>query len=85
VDAAGTAQEEIILLGDGPGGSFDSRSGLERALLVPLISDGTVDERYVGPAGTLRARAHNASVMQELPIEAFRLGRGEPVIPTSYR
>nr|WP_255453896.1 nicotinate phosphoribosyltransferase [Cryobacterium sp. Hz9] len=87
LDAGGTAQEEIILLGEGPDAEAqrDSPSGLERALLVPLITNGTVDERYLGSAGTLRARAHNASVMQELPIEAFRLGRGEAVIPTTYR
>ncbi len=85
VDGAGIAQEEIVVLDHGPAAQFDSRSGLERALLVPLIEGGTVDERYLGSAGTLRARAHNASVMQELPIEAFRLGRGEAVIPTSYR
>ena len=85
VDAVGIAQEEIVVLDHGPGARFDSRGGLERSLLVPLIEGGTIDERYLGPAGTLRARAHNAAVMQELPIEAFRLGRGEAVIPTSYR
>ena len=91
VDAVGTAQEEIVLLGEGPGAGpgaearVNSPSGLERALIVPLIVDGTVEERYLGSAGTVRARAHNASVMQELPIEAFRLGRGEAVIPTTYR
>ncbi|MBC7645179.1 MAG: nicotinate phosphoribosyltransferase, partial [Thermoleophilia bacterium] len=87
LDAVGTAQEEIVLLGEGPDdeGQLDSPSKLERALLVPLILNGTVDERYLGSAGTVRARAHNASVMQELPIEAFRLGRGEAVIPTTYR
>ena len=87
LDATGTAREEIVLLGDGPHGKPEllSTSGLERALLVPLISAGTIDERYLGPAGTERARAHHASVMRELPIDAFRLGRGEPVIPTTYR
>jgi nicotinate phosphoribosyltransferase len=87
LDAVGTAQEEIVLIGEGPDaeGRLDSPSQLERALLVPLILNGSVDGRYLGSAGTLRARAHNASVMQELPIEAFRLGRGEAVIPTTYR
>jgi len=87
LDAGGTAREEVILVGSEPSGDVDDaqREGVERGLLVPFITDGEVDERYVGVAGTQRARAHNASVMQELPIEAFRLGRGEAVIPTSYR
>jgi nicotinate phosphoribosyltransferase len=87
LDSTGTAREEIVLLGDGPAGEPElvSPSGLERALLAPLIVNGQVDERHLGPAGTARARAHHASVMRELPIEAFRLGRGEPVIPTTYR
>jgi len=87
LDAGGTAREEVILVGAEPSGDVDDaqREGVERGLLVPFITDGEVDERYVGAAGTQRARAHNASVMQELPIEAFRLGRGEAVIPTSYR
>jgi nicotinate phosphoribosyltransferase len=87
LDSAGIAREEIVQLGDGPEGATRAvpRDGLERELLVPLVAHGVVDERYLGPAGTQRARQHHAAVMPELPIEAFRLGRGEAVIPTSYR
>ncbi|MFC5928727.1 nicotinate phosphoribosyltransferase [Cryobacterium melibiosiphilum] len=86
LDSAGIAREEIVQLGDGPEGTIPApHGGLERELLVPLIEGGTVDERFVGVAGTQRARQHHAAVMQELPIEAFRLGRGDAVIPTSYR
>ena len=53
--------------------------------MVQLMSDGEADPAYLGAAGTAAARAHRAEVMQELPIEAFRLGRGEPVIPTTFR
>jgi nicotinate phosphoribosyltransferase len=53
--------------------------------MVQLMAGGEADPTYLGNAGTDAARAHRAEVMQELPIEAFRLGRGEPVIPTSYR
>ncbi|TFD77683.1 nicotinate phosphoribosyltransferase [Cryobacterium fucosi] len=87
LDAAGIARAEIVLVGQ----SDDDTSGLEapdgrdRALLVPFVTDGVIDEAYLGVAGTVRARTHNARVMQELPIEAFRLGRGDPVIPTLYR
>lgn len=90
LNAAGAAEEETILLGASPGAAppapaATSRNGSERSLLVPLIVDGAVDTSCVGAAGTLRARAHNASVMKELPVDAFRLGRGEAVIPTVYR
>ena len=92
LDAHGTAQEEIVLIDQDPAtsGRFDvaagaqGRQGTRRSLLVSLIENGVVDERYLGPSGTTRARAHNAVAMQELPIGAFRLGRGEAVIPTSY-
>jgi nicotinate phosphoribosyltransferase len=46
---------------------------------------GVADAAYLGAAGTAAARAHRAEAMQELPIEAFRLGRGETAIPTTYR
>jgi nicotinate phosphoribosyltransferase len=87
LDANGTALAEVVVLGDGPGGDeeIDPEAVRERDLLVPLITDGTIDERYIGIAGTERARAHHASVMRELPIQALRLGSGEPVIPTLFR
>lgn len=92
LDEYGIAQEEVVILGAGPASDipvpFSDESATvtvtERPLLVPLITAGVFDERFMGPEGTSRARAHNATVMQELPIEAFRLGRGEAVIPTTY-
>lgn len=85
LDAAGVAREEVVHLGEGPGGTVPVPARGERELLVPLVHSGVVDERYLGVAGTQLAREHHAAVRQELPIEAFRLGRGEAVIPTSYR
>jgi nicotinate phosphoribosyltransferase len=87
LDSAGIAREEIVRLGDGPDADSSAmpNGGLERELLVPLVERGVVDERYLGVPGTQRARQHHKAVMQELPIEAFRLGRGDAVIPTSYR
>ncbi len=55
-----------------------------RPLLVPLIVHGEPDTAYLGAAGTSRARAHRAAAVAELPADAFRLARGEPVIPTIY-
>jgi nicotinate phosphoribosyltransferase len=86
LDANGIAREELIILGDGPAGEPETDPDVvqERSLLVPLIVSGAIDERHLGPNGTQRAREHRASAMAELPIQAFRLGRGDAVIPTVY-
>ncbi|MDR4533126.1 nicotinate phosphoribosyltransferase [Glutamicibacter sp. PS] len=55
-----------------------------RALTVPLVVDGEIDARYVGAEGVrLAAQRHHDSI-QELPGEARKLQRGEPVIPTEF-
>ena len=85
LDSTRTAREELVFVGDGPEGEAEFEPGGElRPLMVQLMSDGIADPAFIGSQGTLAARSHRAEVMQELPIEAFRLGRGEPVIPTTY-
>ncbi|MHB1172392.1 MAG: nicotinate phosphoribosyltransferase [Lacisediminihabitans sp.] len=76
----GIAQAETIYVGKEPAPTDD-----ERPLLVPLITDGTPNERYQGAAGTALARERHASAVAELPADALRLSRGEPAIPTVYR
>lgn len=87
IDSGGTAREEVIFLGDEPASAVADidPNAVERGLLVALVTDGEVDESYIGIAGTQRAKAHNAAAMQELPIQAFRLGHGDAVIPTTFR
>ncbi|QAY73642.1 nicotinate phosphoribosyltransferase [Agromyces protaetiae] len=86
LDKTRTAREELVYIGDGPAGDDEFEAGDQlRPLLVPLIVKGEADASYLGAEGTRAAREHRANVMQELPIEAFRLGRGEPAIPTTYR
>ena len=46
--------------------------------------DGEPVIEYLGAHGTGVARTHRAAAMAELPDQAFRLGRGEPAIPTVY-
>ena len=55
-----------------------------RELLVPLMTGGVADERWLGHEGTAAARAHREAATAELPTEALRLSRGEPAIPTVY-
>ena len=92
LDATGTAREEIVMVAangptDAPVAAHEPgvAGATERSLLVPLMEAGVVDERYLGAAGTRLAREQNAAAMRELPIDAFRLGRGDAVIPTTYR
>ena len=77
--AAGKASAEVIYLGEPP-----AATSTHRSLLVPLMVDGVAVERFRGVAGTALAREHRAAAISELPEEAFRLSRGDPVIPTRY-
>lgn len=83
MDEQGIATAEVIVVGsDLPD---DPANGHDRPLLVPLITDGEVDSRFLGPAGVRSAREHHAAVMAELPQDAFRLAKGDPALPTIYR
>jgi nicotinate phosphoribosyltransferase len=75
----GRASAEVIHIGEP-----ESPTSAHRPLLVPLVVNGVPVERFRGVAGTMRAREHRAAAIAELPEEAFRLSRGEPVIPTLY-
>jgi nicotinate phosphoribosyltransferase len=75
----GVAVAETIYVGGNP-----ADSGVERRLLVPLITQGEVDESALGATGTARAREHRARSIAELPVDALRLSKGEPAIPTHY-
>ncbi|NQX06346.1 nicotinate phosphoribosyltransferase [Rathayibacter sp. VKM Ac-2856] len=77
----GVAVEEVVHVGAGPEGAVGED---ERALLVPLIEDGRIREEHLGAAGVVAAREHRANTVLELPLDALRLGRGDPVIPTRY-
>ncbi|MEO9013986.1 MAG: nicotinate phosphoribosyltransferase [Terrimesophilobacter sp.] len=75
---AGVATSEAIHVGSQP------PAGTGRPLLVHLIDNGVPDDRFRGAAGTSLAREHCEAAIAELPQEAFRLARGEPVIPTVF-
>ena len=54
--------------------------GDDRALLVPLVTGGEI----VGEESLEAARARHQQARAELPIEALKMSRGEPVIQTVY-
>ena len=65
--------------------SASAANSTERTLLTDLVTAGITDQQYTGAAGTALARTHHALAIDELPDDAHRLSRGEPVIPTVYR
>lgn len=77
--AAGVAQSEDIWVEDPPVGPEDGRQ-----LLTDLVVDGEPVADHLGPPGVAAAREHHAAAVKELPVEAFSLARGEPVLPTRY-
>ena len=75
-NAAGTAEAEVVGIGEAP---LDD--GDDRALLVPLVTDGVV----VGREPLDTARERHAAARAELPMAAQQMSRGEPVIPTIHQ
>jgi len=75
----GTAVSEDIYVEDPP-----VADDAGRRLLVDLMVDGDPVTAHVGAAGVEAARTHHASAIAELPVAAFALSRGEPVLPTRY-
>jgi nicotinate phosphoribosyltransferase len=75
----GVATTETLYVGGKP-----EASDTERPLLVTLIDYGTVDDAYRGVDGTALARETREASVAELPLDALRLSRGEPALPTVY-
>jgi nicotinate phosphoribosyltransferase len=74
-DADGTAQAEVVGIGEAP-----EDDGDDRALLVPLVRDGEV----VGRASLDEARARHRASVAELPRSVTMMSAGEPAIPTVF-
>jgi nicotinate phosphoribosyltransferase len=74
-NADGVAEAEIIGIGEPPASDGDDRD-----LLLPLVQAGEV----VGYESLASARDRHRSAVDELPLEAHKLSRGEPAVPTDY-
>jgi len=74
--ASGTAQAEIVGIGEPPVDDGD-----DRALLVPLVTDGEI----VGRETLDDARARHLASRAELPVEVQQMSKGEPAIPTVHQ
>ena len=71
----GTAEAEIIGIGASP--SADSN---DRRLLVQLVDGGKI----IGEESLDTSRERHRRARAELPLEALKMSRGEPVIDTIY-
>ena len=74
-DPSGTAQVEVLGIGEPP-----TDDGDDRPLLRPLVRGGEV----VGREPLDVARQRHTDAVAELPLDARKLSRGEPAIPTEY-
>jgi nicotinate phosphoribosyltransferase len=54
----------------------------DRDLVVPLVRDGTMCEPLSPAEALARARTHHEQARAALPLEAFALSRGEPILET---
>jgi nicotinate phosphoribosyltransferase len=71
----GTAEAEIIGIGAPPSGDSN-----DRPLLVQLVEGGKI----IGEESLNTSRERHRSARAELPLEALKMSRGEPVIETIY-
>jgi len=79
----GHAIEEIMVTGpDDAVAEWTPQSDDLRPLLAPMVVDGAVDSRWVGPYGVSNAAINHGMVRAELPRSARRLSDGDPAIPT---
>jgi len=77
---SGTAQAEVIGIGERPEDDATSTGTSDRSLLVPLVAAGEV----VGRESLDEARARHRASVAELPRAVTMMSAGEPVIPTVF-
>ncbi len=80
VSASGTAQAEVVGIGERPEDDATPTGTSDRSLLVPLVAAGEV----VGRASLEEARARHRASVAELPRAVTMMSAGEPVIPTVF-
>lgn len=75
LDEHGVAEAEVVGIGYPPPGDSN-----DRPLLVPLVREGEV----IGAEPLAAARDRHVRSRAELPMDALKMSRGEPVIPTTF-
>jgi nicotinate phosphoribosyltransferase len=81
VDAEGRDVEEILVVGaDEKVLDWNPGNPPIRPLMVQLVKDGVIDQKWVGAEGVKRAIERHAASRNALPRLARRLSKGEPAI-----
>lgn len=80
----GRATTECILVGSEPGEVPLDAPIASRALMKHLVVDGVVGPDHIGRSGLEAARERHQFAVEELPITALSLTRGDPAIPTVF-
>ncbi|HUH52742.1 MAG TPA: nicotinate phosphoribosyltransferase [Microbacteriaceae bacterium] len=82
----GRANTELIVVGNSAGRSVseDGSVPASRPILEQFVKSGEVDRRYTGKTGISEARLRHEASINELPLIAQSLTRGEPAIPTIF-
>ncbi|MDO5746090.1 MAG: nicotinate phosphoribosyltransferase [Actinomycetaceae bacterium] len=84
-DEDGYAQAELLVIADS---AQEAQKVLKernaRPLHVDLVTDGVINEKYIGSQALQDAQDHHMAARNELPYQAWRLSAGEPAIPTEY-
>jgi nicotinate phosphoribosyltransferase len=82
-DRDGRAVEEVLVTGpDALVAGWAADEEELRALHVPLVVDGAVDDGWTGATGVARARERHRASRDELPRGARRLSADEAAVPT---
>ena len=76
-DEDGVAIAEVVT-----SGRHQNISESDRDLIEPLVIEGNPVPEHLGEVGTKAAREHHRFAKVSLPLQAHRLTRGEPCVPT---
>jgi len=84
LDAEGRDTEELLVIGDDDAvKNWQPNDPSVRPLMVPLVTNGVIDRKWIGAEGVKNAIARHQASRNALPRLARRLSNGEPAIHQS--
>lgn len=85
LDDAGVATAEVVVIGENDAvAEWRPTDDHIRPLMVPLVTAGAINSRWIGHYGVETAIERHAASRAELPAIARDISPGEPAIPTHY-
>lgn len=82
----GRATAEVMFVGNGPASEDEGSDAapVARSVLTQLVNNGNVYSKHTGREGISSARERHAVAVEELPLIARSLTRGDPAIPSVF-